>query len=146
MCAFHQFYVINNYGRGWEGLLWIWTRVEARSATSQPSLLSQSLSRCCLGPPLLPPMLMPQTRETASSTHLHGPVLTPRREDADATEALKQRALFLASAPCRHDNLVRLVGVTLDGTVGVQSFVFELADEGSIDKHIHRLVTPPGGR
>ena len=88
-------------------------------------------------------MLMPQTRETASSTHLHGPVLTPRREDA---EAMKQRALFLASAPCRHDNLVRLVGVTLDDTRGVQSFVFELADEGSIDKHIHRLVTPPGGR
>ena len=61
-------------------------------------------------------------------------------EEASEYQPELEEAMLLLSPGARHDNVVRLLGVVLD--VGrVRQLVFELADEGSIENHIGRLLT-----
>ena len=64
----------------------------------------------------------------------------------EGADELRSEALALLSPGARHDNIVRLEGIVLTDAHKVKLLVFELADEGSLDKHIHRLITPPDGR
>ena len=63
--------------------------------------------------------------------------------------ALREEALALLRPSARHENIVKLLGVIVEEGASrraVKSLVFELADEGSLDKHIQRLLAPPDGR
>ena len=59
---------------------------------------------------------------------------------------LRSEALALLAPGARHDNIVRLLGVVPDDDHHVKQLVFELAEEGSLDKHIQRLLRAPDGR
>ena len=69
-------------------------------------------------------------------------------EHAAQVAALREEALALLRPSARHENIVKLLGVIVEEGAhrGVKSLVFELADEGSLDKHIQRLLAPPDGR
>ena len=67
-------------------------------------------------------------------------------EYAHLVAELRKEALALLAPAARHDNIVKLLGVLLNDTRDLKALVFELADEGSLDNHVTRLVTRCGGR
>ena len=58
--------------------------------------------------------------------------------------AIREEALALLSPSARHDNIVRLEGVVTEGSGVLKLLVFELAEEGSLNSHIERLVAADG--
>ena len=74
-----------------------------------------------------------------------GRVKAGSQEEAVVYRSQLEEAVLLLSPGARHDNIVRLLGVVLD--VGrVRQLVFELADEGTIENHIRRLLTSSDNR
>ena len=61
-------------------------------------------------------------------------------------DSVDKEALSLLSPGARHDNIVRLEGVVLDADRRIKRLVLERADEGPLDQHIQRLLSPPDGR
>ena len=64
---------------------------------------------------------------------------------AEQTASLVAEALLHLSPNARHANVVQLLGVVVGGDFHAKSLVFELAEEGSLARHIARLLAP-GGR